>query len=399
VSYKLCVCYLCLYFCYLPQHLHIICLNVPYPVDFGAMYDLFYKLPALQEAGIAIHLHCFTYNRSPQKELEKYCASIHYYPRCTGIFGISLRLPYIVAGRRNKALMQTLLKDNYPVLMEGVHCTYPLLDKRFRHRKLFVRLHNVEYQYYYHLYKSATSLLKKLYYLAESILLKNYERRIANKADAFWTVSYKDAEVYKTIFNCKNASYLPLFLPPWQITGKPGTGIYCIYHGNLEVAENEQAAMWLIKEVFSGLDVPLIIAGRNPTKSLLQSAERVKNIRIISNPSPIEMDKLIADAHIQVLPSFNATGIKIKLLNALYNGRHCVVNTATIEGTGLEKLYHIANNADNLQQLIKTLFTQPFTQEDLEKRKAVLYNHFNNGAGAQRIRTGIWGDVMDEEDV
>src|SRR4051812_41382016 len=111
------------------------------------------------------------------------------------------------------------------------------------------------------------------------------------------------------------------------------------------------------------------------------------------------MDNLIADAHIQVLPSFNATGIKIKLLNALYNGRHCVVNTAAVEGTGLEKLCHIANTASDLQQLIKTLFIQPFTQEDLDKRKLMLYRHFNNEAGAQRIRTEIWGDVMDEEDV
>ncbi|TKK68050.1 glycosyltransferase [Ilyomonas limi] len=378
----------------MPQHLHIICLNVPYPVDFGAMYDLFYKLPALQQAGIAVHLHCFTYNRSPQKELEKYCASVHYYPRKTGISGISFTLPYIVASRRSADLFQTLLKDDYPILIEGVHCTYPLLDKRFSNRKLFVRLHNVEYRYYYHLYKNTTSLFKRLYYLAESFLLKNYERRIANKASAFWTVSYKDANVYRGIFNCKNAGYLPLFLPPWQVAGKLGTGTYCIYHGNLEVEENEQAATWLIKKVFINLDIPLIVAGKNPTQCLVQAAARTKNVQIIANPSSAGMDNLIMDAHIQVLPSFNTTGIKIKLLNALYNGRHCIVNNAAIEDTGLEGLCHIANTASDMQQLVKALFTQPFTQAELDKRKAVLYNHFNNAASAQQIRRQIWGDFL-----
>src|SRR3954454_11367807 len=209
------------------------------------MYDLFYKLPALQQAGISIHLHCFTYNRSPQKELEKYCASVHYYPRHTGIKGLSLTLPYIVSSRSNKALLQTLLQDEYPILMEGVHCTYPLLDKRFSKRKMFVRLHNVEYQYYYHLYKSTTAFFKKAYYLAESFLLKRYERRIASKAATFWAVSYKDADIYREVFKCKTASYLPLFLPPWQVVSKPDKGTYCIYHGNLEVDENEDAATWL----------------------------------------------------------------------------------------------------------------------------------------------------------
>ena len=349
------------------------------------MYDLFYKLPALQQAGIAIHLHCFTYNRPPQKELEKYCVSVHYYPRHTDIRGISLTLPYIVASRRNNTLLQTLLQDDYPILMEGVHCTYPLLDKRFRHRKMFVRLHNVEYRYYYHLYKSTTSFFKKIYYLTESLLLKQYERRIADKAAALWTVSYKDADIYKKVFNCKNASYLPLFLPPWEVAGKLGNGTYCIYHGNLEIAENEEAAIWLIKEVFSSLGISLIIAGKNPTRRLAQAAAKANNVRVIANPSATEMDNLIADAHIQVLPSFNATGIKIKLLNALYNGRHCVVNKAAVEGTGLNMLCHIANQATDMQQLIKTLFTKPFTPEESNKRKTVLYEHFNNEAGAQHI--------------
>jgi hypothetical protein len=392
-------CILYLYFCLLPQHLHIICLNVPYPVDFGAMYDLYYKLPALQQAGVAVHLHCFTYNRSPQRELEKYCASVQYYPRHTGIKGISLTLPYIVASRRNEDLLQVLSEDDYPILMEGVHCTYPILDKRFSKRKMLVRLHNVEYQYYYHLYKTATSFFKKAYYSAERFLLKRYERRIANKADAFWTVSYKDADIYREVFNCKSASYLPLFLPPWQVVSKPDKGTYCIYHGNLEISENEEAVMWLIQEVFSSLVLPLVIAGKNPTQRLLHAAALTNNVRVIANPSATEMDYLIDEAHIHVLPSFNATGIKLKLLNALYNGRHCIVNKAAVEGTGLEALCHIANKASDMQQLVKSLFVKPFTEEELEKRRSVLHGHFDNGAGAQRIRTEIWGDFRDEGDV
>jgi hypothetical protein len=48
------------------RHLHIICLNVPFPVDYGGVFDLFYKLPALHDQGVKIHLHCFEYGRGEQ---------------------------------------------------------------------------------------------------------------------------------------------------------------------------------------------------------------------------------------------------------------------------------------------------------------------------------------------
>ena len=48
------------------KHLHIVCLDVPYPVDYGGVFDLFYKIKALSEAGVKIHLHCFEYGRGQQ---------------------------------------------------------------------------------------------------------------------------------------------------------------------------------------------------------------------------------------------------------------------------------------------------------------------------------------------
>ena len=60
------------------------------------------------------------------------------------------------------------------------------------------------------------------------------------------------------------------------------------------------------------------------------------------------MQDLIGKAHINVLPSFNATGIKLKLVNALFNGRHCLVNEATAEGSGLESACFVAHDADEM---------------------------------------------------
>jgi hypothetical protein len=118
---------------------------VPYPADYGGAIDVFYKLEALYKLGVLIHLHCFDYGRGREPELEKYCASVDYYERFLGHKGISNIIPYIVASRRNEQLLQRLLQDDHPILMEGIHCTYLLLDARFNSRRCFIRLHNVEY--------------------------------------------------------------------------------------------------------------------------------------------------------------------------------------------------------------------------------------------------------------
>ena len=373
--------------CYLRfmlRHLHIVCFDVPYPVDYGGVSDVFYKLPALQKTGINIHLHCFAYGRKKQPELEKYCTSVQYYKRHKNL---GFRLPYIVASRKNEALFCNLLQDDYPILLEGVHCSYPLLDARFKGRKLLVRLHNTEWIYYRYLYRHTSHWFKKLYYFTESILLKNYERRIAGQNACFLAMSHTDVQLYRQFFLCKNIKYIPLFIPEkWQVNAREGWGTFCLYHGNLEVEENEKAALWLIENVFAQLSIPLIIAGKNPSEKLRKKAASYHHITLIANASPAEMETAIADAHIHILPSFNATGIKIKLLNALYNGRHCVVNKPAVEGTNLAQLCHVADTPDEMQHKVLQLMQTPFLLPEIKRRKRVLNEEFNNAKGAENIR-------------
>ncbi|MCW3107257.1 MAG: putative mannosyltransferase [Segetibacter sp.] len=371
------------------KYLHIICLNVPYPVDYGGVFDLFYKLPALQQQGIKIHLHCFKYGRREQPVLNKYCETVDYYTRIEGPGAFSLKYPYIVKSRSNEQLLDRLSKDDHPILMEGVHCTYLLNDKRFSNRKCFVRLHNVEHIYYKHLYSYTTSPFKKIYFLWESALLKKYEKRIAAKA-TFFSVTRKDAEEYKEI-GSRNIHFLPLFLPEWKVNTREGKGCFCLYHGDLSVAENEKAATWLLENVFNGFSIPFVIAGKNPSSSLNKLVQTKNSTCLIANPNEKEMQDLIAKAHINILPSYNTTGIKLKLLNALFNGRHCMVNQSTVEGSGLEKACTIATSATEFKIAISKLYDTPFCEKEITLRHELLDSMFDNGKNAQKIVELIWG--------
>lgn len=375
------------------KHLHIIDFTVPYPTDYGGVIDLFWKLPSLQSAGVKIHLHCFDYGRGQQTELNKYCVSVNYYDRHTGHKGISNSLPYIVATRKNEHLFTNLLQDEYPIFMEGIHSTYLLNDERFNNRKKFVRVHNVEYEYYEHLAVTATSFLKKIYYKRESRMLKKYEQEVVSKANAFWGVTKKDVATYRNEFGCTTIDYLPLYLPTdWAVQIKEGIGSYCLYQADLSVDANERAATWLIENVFHNLEVPFVIAGKNPSKKLEHLAHLHQHTCIVANPSNNEMKDMIAKAHINILPSYSNTGIKLKLLNALYNGKHCIVNDATIDGTGLEKLCHVANHASAMQQKISQLYNEPFSTNEIGMRKHVLHKIFNNSNNAAQQIEWIWGE-------
>jgi hypothetical protein len=158
-----------------------------------------------------------------------------------------------------------------------------------------------------------------------------------------------------------------------------------LYHGNLAVNENEKAAVWLLTKIFNKIKLPLVIAGRNPSKKLEKLAHKQLHTCIAANPGEAEMQDLIARAQVNILPSFNNTGVKLKLVNALFNGRHCLVNPEAVAGSGLEACCHIAENDNDFIEAAAALFEKPFSDDDAEKRQGMAQRQFDNIANARQL--------------
>ena len=371
-----------------PKILHIITHDVPYPADFGGVVDLFYKIKTLHQIGVQIHLHCFVNKRSPQKELNKYCETVTYYPR-KKISHFSLRLPYIVNSRKSDQLIANLQKDNHPILVEGIHCSYYLYAGMLTNRIVMLRLHNTEFEYYHHLALHEKNPIRKLYYWHESKLLRKYEERLA-KEIKIAAVSRMDVDLYKNLFKATDIQYMPVFIPYTNADGKAGQGSYCLYHGNLGINENEEAAIWLLQEVFNKLPIPFVIAGKNPSQKLTFLAHQHDHTCLVGNPSDKELHDMIAKAQVNILPSFNNTGVKLKLLNALYNGRHCLVNKAGVEGSGLERLCSMAEDAEDFKTSISYLYNIPYNQQENTQRQEVLHSLYDNSKNVVKITDVFW---------
>lgn len=368
------------------KHLHIISLTVPYPPNYGGVIDLFWKLPALQQHGVQIHLHCFLYNREPAPELEQYCYKVHYYNRKKGFWYLFSQLPFIVKTRINDELVTNLLQNDYPILFEGVHTTGLLLDERLQKRTTILRLHNVEHEYYAQLANHSKNIFKKWYTQWEAKKLKSYEKLTAKKFNHIFAVSQKDADTYKQLYGINNVSYLPLFIPEqWQQESKIPVGSFCLYHGDLSVSTNASVAEWLLTEIFSKVNIPLVIAGKNPSPQLVHLAHVQNHTCMVANPSNTEMHDLIARAQLNILPSKGTAGIKLKLINALYNGKYCLVNSETVLGTGLQDLCVVCDDKETMLKKLQHYFNSNFSQQTMDERKQKLNEIFNNTTSAQKV--------------
>lgn len=362
--------------------LHIITLNIPCPPDYGGMIDTYYRVRALNDIGVRIHLHCFEYGRPHSKELELLCATTDYYPRKQEFSEQLSLVTYIVRSRNSDRLLSDLNRDDYPVLFDGIHTTTYLDHPSLAGRKKIVRLHNIEHRYYRSLADDEPNLFKRLYYLCESAKLKRYEK-VLEKADYVLPISAGDQDYFK--IKHQNSVLLAPFYPYTMLTSIKGTGEFIIYHGDLSVNENSAIADLLISNVFSRISYKCIIAGKNPPGFLISHASKFNNIEVVCNPDDTVMTKLIANAHIHLLPALASNGFKLKLLIALYGGRHIIANTAACKNTSVKDLFHISDSWEEMISKIHLLMNEPFTGEMISERQNSLMEQFDVRKNANKL--------------
>lgn len=363
------------------KSIHIVSFSIPFPADYGGVIDVFYKIKSLYKAGVKITLHCFKYDRGEAVELEQYCESVLYYDRNMKGTQLLNSLPFIVSSRTSVDLLTNLLKDNSPILFEGLHSCALINDKQLSERIRIVRSHNIEHDYYNQLANIERKFLKRLYFKSEAKKLRKFEKVAMTSANFILGISLKDTKYLNDLYG--KTTHVSAFHAYDTVMIPRETKPFAFYHGNLAVGENNEAALFLVNEVFSKLKYPLIIAGNNPSENLFRASKKYANITLKSNCDSEEIGDLLSSAHINVLPTFQSTGIKLKLLAALFSGNHCLVNKPMVEGTGLEKLTEIASTAEDFIEHINRLKNIP-SINSIDDREEVL-SPFKNEVVANKI--------------
>lgn len=353
---------------------------MPYPPNYGGVIDVFYKIKSLHAIGIKIILHCFKYGREEQEILNSLCEAVYYYERKLNPTKLFSSKPFISITRNHPELLKNLLKDGHPILFEGLHSCFFLDNNALNQRYKMVRMHNIEWQYYKGLLKGEKSFVKKLYFNWELKKLKSYEG-ILSEADKILTISEHDQNYYGNKFYDKSF-LLNCFHNNEAISRNFETKPFCLYHGNLSVNENQQAALFLI-ETFKETNINVCFAGKNPSNLLKAKIAPFPNYSLIENPSDEALNELIKTASVNLLPFVIDAGAKIKLLNTLYLGKFIITNSKSVAAFS-----SLIIEADSPEEwLEKTIFymNQKFNENEINKRELILYKEYDNVKNAKTI--------------
>lgn len=380
------------------KQLSVVAFQNPWPPDYGGAVDVYFKLKALKRAGVSVVLHTFQYDgRSPSPELETLVEKVWYYPRSRNLLDMLGRKPFIVESRRNELLLERLgaLPPGAPVLFEGLHTTFYLDHPALSDKLKIVRTHNVEHEYYSLLAKAGGSLPRRIFHSLEGWRLKGYEK-VLRHADVIMPISEADRDYFTAKFPDKDVRLLNCFFNDEKsvLTAEDeaaedrklltGIGIaepYVLYHGNLSVAENSNAAEYLLREVVPLLKgaVPFVVAGRTPPPSLISLAASTPGVTLLPSPDTRTLNALVRRAAVHEMITFQPTGIKLKLVNTLFSADGPIVaNNQMLNDSRLVPLCVRANTPEEIAKETLRLVTTPLTPANISDRRSLFAENFSN---------------------
>ncbi len=360
--------------------LHIISFENPYPPDFGGVIDVYYKVKALHSLGFVIYLHCYFEDRSEiSAELKSITEKVYLYKKNKNPLFVFSKYPLPVICRFDKNLIENIKKHDAPILFEGLHSTMILRKAKLDNKK-YLRLHNIESNFYAGMSKSETNIVKKVLYYFVAKKYLEYQKTIADFDYVFALSRYEFDEAKKLNSNC---NYVPVFHGNETNKQLSEFGNYAFYHGDLRLADNKRAALFLI-DVFKEIpDYTLLIASSNGKNFVETKSNNVSNVKFVAIESENHLDELFDKAHINVMLSFQESGTKLKVINSLFKSRFCLINKNMVDDIDVLSLCEIAESKQNFVDKIKELKAKPYLQNEL--RRKVLTQILNDKENAKLI--------------
>lgn len=338
-------------------HIHIVFIKSGNISISGNQPDVLHMTRALHEIGHKIHFHCFFPERIQLELVRDACEKIHFY--CAKTDG--QRFLSGIEQNEKKRLLHQLSLDNQPIICHGFHAMDTVREMPgLENRKIVFRLMRNEPNYLFNLAKVTPWGRLKFHYLLQWVRVrKRFYQNIG---------LCKIASSIDLPFKTPNVNNIPLFKGHAKPFFNEGNGSFCLFHGDLSKRENEYAAQWLLEYVFNVLEIPFVIAGKNPSPALEQAAHVRMHTCLVSNPAPQEMAELIKKAQVILMPVLIESTGHANMLESLLLGRHILVNNKAMQENPFAQWLEPAETPESYQQKTKELFNKPFTVQEKESR-------------------------------
>lgn len=264
---------------------------------------------------------------------------------------------------------------------------FQFIPKKF-HYKTILREHNAEYQIWRRYAKDIKNPLIKAGVFFESWRIKKYELSACNKVKFVWAAPEDIKSITPVITDKYRVSHIigddtMLSLPELN---KPQDGFHILFIGTLTWEANINGVNWFIKECLPKIlkkypETVFDICGKYKDSF---SPNNTKNI--VYHGFVDDLEEYFQKATVFICPLLFGSGMKIKIIEALYRGIPLVTTPIGAESIELEngKNSFVTNNSSEFADDVMKLF-----------EKKDLWNSFKDNARITAKQYYTWEQEME----
>lgn len=243
------------------------------------------------------------------------------------------------------------------IIMDFTKLHYVL--KRIGNTPLFVRVHNVEYDYSQNNYHHD----RNLFNLVDACFSKPREQLIVDHANHLIALTEKDKNRLCQLYHISSEkiTVIPVCIPPKKIylpsfdnPNQSPHPLRMLITGSLWYGSNFEGILWFIENVYSRLSIPkeLCVAGSHPTPEFLDFVKKIPSITIVN--TPVDMAPYFYDAELYIAPIFDGAGMKVKVAEAMSYALPVVGTSHAFEGYAIQhgNNSYIADTIDAFEKSI-----------------------------------------------
>lgn len=245
------------------------------------------------------------------------------------------------------------------------------IKKNFPKIKIIQNFDNFEYEFS----TMFTKNMNKIVQVIEKYNVKKSEKKALQNMDYGIFLTEKDKKSVEEFYKikCKKYKIIPIiynniFTEEKYIKKKKQV----IFTGSLDMEANIEAGLFLVenyKKILEKKRLKLVLAGRNPNNKLIKKIKELKieaKIELIANPTKEEMEILLRESLIYISPVFEGSGMKTKVIEALFYGLPIIASEHSVIGyNNLEKKYVKVFKNKNIEEL------NTFIEELLEEKNEI----------------------------
>ncbi len=265
---------------------------------------------------------------------------------------------------------------------------------------LLLRQHNIEYQIWQRLAQNETNFFKKWYLKLLVKRIEHFEKKIINEFNWAATITKTDEETIKQWRLGGKLTTIPSGFD-YQPIKETTIDYNAIYHiGSMEWLPNIEAMQWFIEKI-----MPLVVSKNNAVKFYMAGKKmptefkqyQAKNIAIMGEVENLE--DFIANKSILVVPLKSGSGLRIKTIEAMMQGKAVITTSVGAQGLPVENNKHciIADTENEIADATLLLINDTNKRNQIADagRELIIANYDNKVVAKQWLKlyeemTGIF---------